>query len=211
MAKCIIIAPLYAGEALPLVTPCEGDLLLCADAGWRAAAQYGLKPHKTIGDFDSMPVDAVTGEILRLPVEKDDTDLLACIREGRRRGYSDFIAAGCLGGRMDHTLACLQCAADCAAQGESLWLLDGCNCVTVLSPGSYVFPREKGRKLGLLAYTPEVTGLTVTGARWMLNDAVLSHHYPIGCSNEWADDSVSISFAEGQLIVCISGDAAEID
>lgn len=211
MARCIIIAPLYAGEALPVVTPRAGDLLLCADGGWRAVVRHGLKPDLTIGDFDSMPVEAVAGEILRLPVEKDDTDLLACIREGRRRGYRTFVAAGCLGGRMDHTLACLQCAADCAARGESLLLLDGLNSVTVLGPGQHEIPREPGRKLGLLAYTPEVTGLTVTGTKWTLTDAALSHRYPLGCSNEWTEDTAQVSFASGQLIVCISGDVGGCD
>lgn len=206
MARCIIIAPLYAGEDRDWLQPQEGDLVICADAGFRAAAQYGLKPDLTIGDFDSLGHVADTGEVITLPVHKDDTDMVACIKEGRRRGYRKFVLAGCLGGRFDHTFACLQCAADCAKRGESAWLCDMRNRVTVLAPGSYRLPRIIGRKLSLLAYTPEVRGVTLRGTLWELDDAVLGSDYPLGCSNEWTADEAYLSFESGLLVICCSKD-----
>ena len=115
--RCLIVAPLYEGEERALMTPQEGDLLICADGGYQAALAHGLHPHLTIGDFDSLGYVPQQGEGIQLPVAKDDTDMAVCIAEGRRRGYRDFVAAGCLGGRFDHTLSCLQCAADCALRG----------------------------------------------------------------------------------------------
>lgn len=207
MAKCIIIAPLYQGEEVALTQRQEGDIIICADAGYRAAKKYGITPDLTIGDFDSLGCLPEDGEIISLPVHKDDTDMVVCLREGRKRGYCEFVVLGCLGGRFDHTLACLQCAADAAARGERVWLCDPQNHVTVLSPGEYSFPRVAGRKLSLLAYTPEVKGVTLKGTLWELEDASLNGMYPLGCSNEWNALAAQLVFREGLLVLAISGDA----
>lgn len=207
VARCIIIAPLYRGEERAWLTPAPGDMTICADAGYKAALAHGLTPDLTIGDFDSMNGDPADGEVIVLPVHKDDTDTVVCLREGRKRGYSSFIIAGCLGGRFDHTLACLQCAVDCAVRGEEVWLCDAQNRVTALLPGTYTFPRIPGRKISLLAYTPKVEGVCLRGTLWELDDAVLSNSYPLGCSNEWNSDRAQLTFREGILIVCFSRDA----
>lgn len=166
MARCIILTPLYAGEELPWIAPQPGDFLICADGGWARARQFGLTPQLVVGDFDSMP-PAMRPDVptLTLPTEKDDTDLVVCLHEGRKRGYTEFILAGAIGGRFDHTLSCLQCAADCALRGERAWLVDGQNRATILAPGTHHLPKMPGRKLSLLAYSPEVRDVTLTGAK----------------------------------------------
>lgn len=207
MARCIIITPLYRGEENEWLARQAGDLLICADGGYRQATSRGLVPDMTIGDFDSLGYVPDGGEVVQLPVHKDDTDLAVCIRQGRSRGYREFIVAGGIGGRFDHTLAAMQCAADCALRGEQLWLCDHWNRVTVLAPGRYRIPAQMERKLSLLAYTPRVTGVNLTGTVWPLDQAELRHDYPLGCSNEWAGDEAVLSFAEGLLVLCISGDS----
>lgn len=205
-SRCLIIAPLYAGEEHALMTPCEGDLLICADGGYRAALEHGFTPQLIIGDFDSLGYVPNAEGVIRLPVEKDDTDMVVCIEEGRKRGYSEFVAAGCLGGRFDHTMACMQCAADCALRGERLWLCDGQNRVTILAPGVHVIQKVDGRKLSLLAYSEKVNGVDLSGAKWTLENASLSSRYPLGCSNEWSAEEAVLRFTEGLLILAISGD-----
>lgn len=206
MPRCIIITPLYQGEELAWITPGKDDLLICADGGCSAAAAYGLEPHLIIGDFDSLGSVPAGDNVIRLPVHKDDTDTVVCLREGRSRGYREFIIAGGLGGRFDHTLSCLQCAADGALRGERIWICDERNRVTVLAPGEYRFEAMSGRKLSLLSYTSEVKGITLKGALWELEDASLTSNYPLGCSNEWTEAAARLSFREGLLTVCMSRD-----
>lgn len=212
MARCIILTPLYAGEALSWVSPRAGDFLICADGGWARATAYHLPVDLVVGDFDSMPPkmrpDVLT---LTLPVEKDDTDLVVCLHEGRKRGYTEFILAGAIGGRFDHTLSCLQCAADCALRGERAWLLNAQNCATILPPGTYTLPKAPGLKLSLLAYSPQVTGVTLTGTKWTLDNATLTARYPLGCSNEFAADAATLTFREGLLIACYSMDLTFVE
>lgn len=207
MGKCIIIAPLYQGEEQAWLAPEDGDLLICADGGYDAAVKHGLKPDLVIGDFDSMPFEHVQGcACIRLPVHKDDTDMVVCLEEGRRRGYSKFRIAGCLGGRLDHTISNLQCLYDCALRGDDVWMCDGQNRVSVLLPGEHAFPRREGYKFSLLSYTPEVKGLTLRGTEWELTDAALTNRYPLGVSNEINAEQAELSFAEGALLVLYSKD-----
>ena len=207
MARCIIIAPLYRGEEREWLAPQDGDLLMCADGGWEVATRYGLRPSLVIGDFDSMPERSMPDvEVIRLPVHKDDTDMVACLQEGRQRGYRTFIMAGCLGGRIDHTISNLQCLHDCALRGEEAWLCDGQNRVTLLLPGAYSLLAMPGRRLSLLAFSPEVRGVTLSGTEWPLHDATLTNRYPLGCSNEFRAEKAELSFTEGALIVAYCKD-----
>ena len=208
MAKCVIIAPLYAGEEAEWLRCGEEDLLLCADGGYDAAVRWGLKPDLVIGDFDSMPAAHIREcDTVTLPVRKDDTDMAVCIAEGRKRGYRAFRMAGCIGGRLDHTIANLQLLYDCALRGESAWMADGQNRVTVLTPGEYELAPIPGRKLSLLAYTPEVTGVTLTGASWPLKDATLTSRVPLGVSNEAVAPHPRLSFSTGAVLLLYSADA----
>lgn len=212
MGKCIIIAPLYKGEERDWLTPEPGDLVLCADGGYDAAVRCGITPDLVIGDFDSMPRDHVGDcPVIQLPVHKDDTDMVVCLREARNRGYHTFRMAGCLGGRLDHTIANLQCLHDCALRGEEAWMADAQNRVTVLTPGSYRFAPMPGRKFSLLAYTPQVTGITLRGTLWELENASLDNRWPLGTSNEATGEEIALSFTEGALIVTFSGDAEQFD
>lgn len=208
MAKCVIIAPLYEGEEADWLRAEPGDFILCADGGYDAAVRYGIRPDMVIGDFDSMPEDHVRiCDKITLPVHKDDTDMAVCLQEGRRRGYREFRIAGCLGGRLDHTIANLQCLYDCALRGESVWMADGQNRVTVLLPGEYTLDAMPGRKLSLLAYTPEVAGVTLTGAVWELHNATLTSRVPLGVSNEATCANPQLSFASGALLLVWSQDS----
>ena len=202
MARCIIICPLWQGERLEELRPAAGDLLLCADAGLAAAWRYGLRPELTIGDFDTMPAaQAGTADIRVLPVHKDDTDLGVCLQEGRSRGYRRFVLAGCLGGRLDHTLAMLQLMADCAMRGEECMAVDAVNTVTILTPGTHILPRQEGTLLSLLSFSDRVTGVTLTGTEWPLEDGVLTQRYPLGISNRITAPEAWLSFTEGLLLV----------
>ena len=97
-------------------------------------------------------------------------------------------------------------AADCALRGERAWLVDGQNRATILAPGTHHLPKMPGRKLSLLAYSPEVRDVTLTGAKWTLTRATLTYRYPLGCSNEFTADMAEVTFREGLLMVCFSAD-----
>lgn len=209
MSRCIIILPLYEGEAIERVRKQPGDLLLCADAGYACAVAAGLTPDGVIGDFDSMP-RAVVGDcpVIALPTHKDDTDTEHCMAVGRERGYHSFLLAGGIGGRLDHTMTNIQLLYDAALRGEEAVLLGGLNEARILMPGCHRLPRRAGYHLSLLAYTPEVTGLTLRGVEYQLTDHTLVNHTSLGVSNEWTAEEAVISFTGGALLTIYAKDAS---
>lgn len=79
---------------------------MCADGGYETARRLGLKPGLLIGDLDSCTEDFPPDiEAVRLPVHKDDTDMMYSLKECLGRGYRDFLLLGATGGRLDHTVA----------------------------------------------------------------------------------------------------------
>ncbi len=87
----------------------QEDYLICADSGYRHCVQLGFSPQLVLGDFDSYAgVVQSDCELLRYPIEKDDTDTMLAVKQALQRGYERLLLVGMLGGRLDHTLANIQ-------------------------------------------------------------------------------------------------------
>ena len=95
----------------------ENDFVIAADAGLRYLEQVGIPADLVIGDFDTLKEIPTGANVVRLSCEKDDTDILAAVREGIKAGYAEFHIYGGTGGRIDHTLANLQVLAYLAGNG----------------------------------------------------------------------------------------------
>lgn len=103
-------------------------------------------------------------------------------------------------------LAAVGCLADCALRGEEAWMADAGTRMTVLAPGGYTLHPLGARKLSLLAFTEEVTGVCLSGTEWPLEGAVLESRFPLGISNEFREGEAQLSFERGLLMVCLSED-----
>ena len=106
--KCMIIgaAPIASKAIFDEFNPAE-HYVICADGGYDTALQYGIRPDLIIGDFDSAetaPPEDI--RVLKLPVQKDETDTMSAAMVGFKLGYTSFVLVGCLGGdRFDHSVA----------------------------------------------------------------------------------------------------------
>ncbi len=94
MGKCIIIGAGACDTKLldqRLVVKNE-DLCIAADGGLDYLIQIGRTPDLVLGDMDSLQAQALTDslQVKRLPIEKDDTDMLAAIRKGWQRAMSSL-------------------------------------------------------------------------------------------------------------------------
>ena len=123
--KCIVIGAgdLTVGE----IPGWEEAFCIAVDGGLGYCGVLGIEPDLILGDFDSVSEgearavvqleQEIPHRVIRLPVEKDDTDMLAALKEGLGRGYRDFRIYGGTGGRLDHTLANIQCLLYLKKQG----------------------------------------------------------------------------------------------
>lgn len=199
MNTCYIVG---AGESAPLdVHPDTTDLLIAADAGYRAVQDAGLRPDLVVGDFDSMGYVPENVPILQCPVEKDDTDTMIAIRHGLSGGYKEFQIYGGLGGRLDHSVANFHVLAYLAQRGAHGQLI-GANEIVELIPAGGAATYYAGHgTVSIFAWGGEATGVTVTGCRYPLTDGMLTPNFPLGVSNEFTQVPATISVRSGQLLV----------
>lgn len=202
MKRCIIVGAgsLYEGD-LPVQKE-EGDLLIAADGGYLPLTQSGATPDLLIGDFDSMVRPQTECEIITLPIEKDDTDLVYSVKEGFARGYREFVFYGGLGGkRLSHTLANLQLLAYIKQQGGNGVLMGGKTRVLLLHNETATLQAAKGAHCSLMAYDA-TAAVWATGLYYPLQNTTLSNRFPLGVSNHFIHDTVTLQ-VDGTLIVVI--------
>lgn len=200
--RCIIVG---AGDFSGFRSvPGPDDYLIAADAGYRWCQQEQVVPDLVVGDFDSLGQAPDHPNIIQMPVEKDDTDMLHAIRLGLEKGYRKFELYGGTGGRIDHTIANLQCLLFLHAHGaRGLMYGDhvvyqGICCETVSFPSSM-----KG-DFSLFCLDGTARGVTIRGLKYELTDAVITSDFPIGCSNSFLGEPSSVTVREGSLIAIYS-------
>lgn len=201
MKRCFIFA---AGTFFGLrERPADGDLVIAADAGYRVCEQQNIKPDLLLGDFDSMELPAFSGEVCRLPVEKDDTDTMAAVKEGLARGCTEFFLYGGTGGkRLDHTLANLHTLLYIRRRGARGYLYDDDFLWTVIENESITIRREV--EWGIVSVFPlsgRAEGIDERGFQYPLENAALTAAYPMGVSNHILEDTAQIAVRRGALAV----------
>ena len=202
--RCVIFTARCEGDPRAAYAPEPGDFLLCADGGWRLARRLGLTPDEVIGDFDSS-TEPEGLPVTRVPMEKDDTDTMLCLKRGLALGFEDFLVVGGFGGRVDHTLANFQSLHYAARRGARAEMRDGGSWAAAVVEGSIRVPAKPG-KLSVFALSDVCRGVCIRGTKYAVEDAVLTNAFPLGVSNEFAADLAEISVREGALLVVTCGE-----
>lgn len=219
MSRCIIIA---AGDlTVGSIDIMEGDYVIAVDGGLEYAALLGVEPDVIIGDFDSVSEEyrgavedikkAAPEKVITLPVSKDDTDTLAAIKHGLSLGYERFLLYAAGGGRMEHTLANIQCLLYLKEHGATGYLMDGGGMTLVLRNEKVAYRENLEGYLSILSLTRESKGVTVKGLKYELDNATITNAYPLGISNEFIGKMASVEVTEGDLLVVVNFVTGEED
>lgn len=205
---CYIVA---AGEhyAAP-ARPDSDDMVIAADGGYDYLLHCGIRPDLLMGDLDSidsMPTDV---PVIRLPKVKDDTDTEAAIEHGRRRGFRRFVIYGGTGGRIDHTIANMQCIAEIAMSGGRGFLIGKDSVITAICNDTVRFSPKSSGFISVFAHGGQAAGVTEKGLKYHLTDAVLHSTVPLGVSNEFTGVESLVSVENGILIITYPLDTEEI-
>ena len=201
MKRCFIFA---AGSFYGLrEAPKAGDVIIAADAGFRLCRELGLTPDLLLGDFDSMEEPKDFAHLIRVPVEKDDTDTMLAIREGLKQGCREFYLYGGTGGtRLDHTLANLQGLAFLCRHGARGYLYDQDFVYTVIENDTLTLSRQVDWGLvSLFSMDSQVEHVTLKGLQYPLEDGTLTSGFPLGVSNHFMADTAQITAGNGLLLV----------
>ena len=152
-------------------------------------------------------------KIIRLNPRKDDTDTEHALQMALALGAEKIDVFGATGTRLDHVLGNLQLLGFCLRRDVECQMIDPWNRVRLIH-GETVLEKatQFGKYVSLIPYTPQVTGLTLTGFAYPLTDYTMSSFYVEGAqtisgvSNEIAEETARITLKEGILVLVESRD-----
>ena len=200
----VIISSCPVSRAMLSYIP-QDAFVIAADAGWKNAVSLGISPQLTLGDFDSAPPPPGLGEVMWLPVEKDDTDTHFAAREALRRGAGSVTILGGLGGaRFDHAVANLATLYFLAQNGTENRMADENTEMFCMLPGRRAVAAKAGYYLSVFAYGGTAGGVTLEGVKYPLVRHTVTSGHPLGTSNEFAADTAYITLENGCLLVVLS-------
>jgi thiamine pyrophosphokinase len=210
--NCIIVASgnLVAGRRIKRLLK-EADLIIAADGGATHLRQLNIHPHVIIGDMDSIPPDTRQffeknfTPILPHPSRKDNTDTDLCVEFAIKKGATAITLVGVTGHRLDHTLANIFLLRRLADLGVEARILDENNEIHLVTD-RLKLKGEKGALLSVIPVSENVTGLTLKGLEYPLENASISMGASLGISNYFRNTSATISIATGVLLVIKSRD-----
>ena len=182
---------------------------IAADGGALLLESIGFSPDVIIGDFDSLTelqcqnYEKMGVKIIKYPVKKDETDGELALQYCRKKGFDNIIIIGFAGGRLDQQLA-------------NVFLLEYAfrNSITafIKEPGlemgiierEKVFFQKTGTGLSLIPLDEKVSGVTVTGCKYLLEAGSLSRHKTRGISNIIEQERAVITVEKGLLLYILN-------
>ena len=179
----------------------DNAFVMAADAGITACRERDTVPDVIIGDFDSLGHLPHAENVIKLPVIKDDTDTLAAVRYGLKKGFAKFLLFGCTGGRLSHTAANVQTLTFIAKHGAIGFLADKEEVATATCKGMY-FDSECQGFLSVFAAEGSVN-LSESGLKYEIARQTVTADFPIGVSNEFIGTDAHITVHSGTALLII--------
>lgn len=190
------------------------DLIIAADSGLHGLHRMNLQPDILLGDYDSADLDLLkqyrkNDQIvwIQYPPEKDYTDSHLAIMTAMEQGAEEICMLGALGIRMDHSLANIGLLKQCLEAGVKAEIVDAHNRIQMLNHNQTLSIQPGfGKYVSLLPVTERVTGITLRGFRYPLQEAELELGISRGVSNEVIGELAEIQIRSGILMVIESRD-----
>lgn len=190
-----------------------GDTIICADGGTLHALALGLTPHLIVGDLDSLPeaaqkeLEARQVKFERHPAKKNQTDLELALSAAIRQNAAEILILTALGGRLDQHLANIFLLTRPEWRSARLRLADGNQQAWLLrGPDRLELGGSPGETLSVVALSERLTGLTLSGVEWPLNQASVGLGSTLTISNAFTGPQAIIQVESGlALVIQISG------
>lgn len=205
----------FVAEAYKEYSP---DVVIVADRGVMAAKELDIIPDYIVGDFDSGDTTVVEYfksqfEVYGKPMvrtfnpEKDETDTELAISLALILNPKEIVLLGATGTRLDHTMANIELLYRITESGVRARIIDEYNVISIHDK-EITLKRDKafGEYFSLIPFTDSVKGLNIRGAKYEVENYILSSGSSLGVSNEFMKNIVKISFDSGILILFQTSD-----
>ena len=192
----------------------DTDYVIAADGGLMYCGVLELEPDLILGDFDSLDgeyTEAVESireqlpeKVVTLPVEKDDTDMLAAVKYGLKLGYRSFRLYGANGGRLEHTIANIQVLKYLKEHGAVGYIMDGTGMILLAQNETISFRDTMDGYVNIFSLNEKAHGVTIRGLKYELEDVTLTNALPLGISNEFIGVPSEVSVKDGTLLIIVN-------
>lgn len=182
------------------------DFYIFCDGGLNHQKELGVIPNLIIGDFDSYDFSTVnfTAETIRLPCEKDDTDVFFAVKTALSRGYKDFILLGVIGQRFDHSLCNISVLMYLRNAHATGLIIDDYSTMQIIGntdepvpvPSSYSY-------FSIMCIDGAISGVTIKNAKYPLENAKIDTSYQFGISNEVSGNEPALVTIKNGLALLI--------
>ncbi len=172
----------------------ESSRVIAVDKGIETCNKIGIVPDVIVGDFDS--ASKVTVGVYRkmakkmhsiqfvdLDTHKDFTDTHVAIMHAMEEGATDIYISGATGTRLDHTMANIGLLKECADKGVNAYIEDDHNVITMINSSAGISRLEGYDYISFIPYGGCVTGVTLTGFEYNVENRTFEIGDSLGVSN----------------------------
>ncbi len=176
------------------------DVAIAADGGYDRALAMGITCTYIIGDMDSVKGSYDSATVFKHNPDKDYTDLHLAIDLALELGYNDIVILCAFGGRISHSLSAIL-TLDYIRRKSANGIMLGSNYRVGLCENRATIQKHAYNKISLIPLTPEAVGVTTTGLLYPLQNYTMTQHANLGISNEFTEETATITLTEGTLLI----------
>ena len=184
----------------------NSDYVICADGAAKYLMNINIYPDLLVGDLDSIDDDALrwieNGKVKleRFPVKKDMTDTELAIEFALKQSPHKINIVGAIGSRMDHSLGNIMLLYKIHKMGTAARIINEINDMTI-TDSNIKIEGKIGQTVSIIPIGGDVSGVTLEGLEYPLNDCNIHMGSSLGISNRFIKDTATISVKEGTLLV----------
>lgn len=183
-------------------------MIIAADHGLVVADRLNIGLDFILGDFDSTPKEIlekyqeISVPIETFPTEKDKTDTQLAIEFALMHKATAIDIIGATGSRLDHVFANIQILMLPMQLKVDACIIDSHNKIYLRNDSFFIKKDEQyGDFVSLLPFGEKVSGLTLKGFKYPLNNISYASGYSLGISNQIEDEEARVELSEGILVV----------
>lgn len=188
------------------------DIIIAVDKGLESLDYLKINPNYIVGDFDSINKKVLAKyekskiQIKRLIPEKDLTDTESAIQLALKLKSTEITLIGATGTRLDHVIANIHILRQALEKSVNAKILNENNEIQLINKSTTIKKDNNYKYISLIPLTNEVTGVTITGMKYSLNNYTITIGNSLGVSNEQFEQVAKVQLKTGILIMIKSKD-----
>lgn len=184
----------------------KSDYIIAVNGGSKHAKNFGLIPDLIIGDLDSISKEDYVyfqskgSTFLRYDPIKNKTDVHLAIEHVIKSEFKEILLICVFGDRIDHIIANIFLLLKVVEAGIKIKIIDEFNEIILIQN----FGKIKGNigdTVSLIPLTETVTGIQLTGLKYIPKDGTLKMNDTLGISNILTKKVATIQINNGKLLV----------